>query len=252
MKTEVYHILNGDSLLQKFPNEKIQGELIVCRECLIEGPVTAGDLDTFCQQRAGYIQKIYGEKTEDYNKRVRDEFDKVLKIPEGSEVNLWFENDLFCQANMWFVISILVNKDVNLNRVFPQVKNPVDIWKGFGISDSTELIKAYGKKVKFSSQDKQLGYDLWKAYQKNDPLKLNKLSLTKSDCFEYLEEVCTAHIQRSSGKGLGRPELTLKSIIESGQKDFNKVFSEFFQKDGIYGFGDTQVKQLLKKNLIHN
>ncbi len=33
-----YHILNGDSLKEQFP-ENIQGDIIVARECLVDGNV---------------------------------------------------------------------------------------------------------------------------------------------------------------------------------------------------------------------
>ena len=33
-----FHILNGDALKSQFP-ERILGEIIVARECLVDGPV---------------------------------------------------------------------------------------------------------------------------------------------------------------------------------------------------------------------
>ena len=35
------------------------------------------------------------------------EFEKIQNIEEGVDINLWFEDDLFCQVNFWFVISLL-------------------------------------------------------------------------------------------------------------------------------------------------
>jgi hypothetical protein len=32
-----YHVLNGDCLASAFPNAKLPGQVIVARECLIEG-----------------------------------------------------------------------------------------------------------------------------------------------------------------------------------------------------------------------
>jgi hypothetical protein len=57
MKTQ-YHILNGDSLKQQFP-ETIQGEIIVTHECLVDGNVRGNSLDELFQVRAQFISNNY-------------------------------------------------------------------------------------------------------------------------------------------------------------------------------------------------
>jgi hypothetical protein len=37
--------------------------------------------------------------------------------------------------------------------------------------------------------------------------------------------------------------------MEDGTSGFNAVFTEFFKREGIYGFGDSQLKQLYDKVL---
>jgi hypothetical protein len=37
----------------------------------------------------------------------------------------------------------------------------------------------------------------------------------------------------------------LKQIINSGVTDFSEIFKEFRKTEGIYGFGDLQVKNML-------
>ena len=39
----IYHILNGDSLKNQFP-KSISGELIVARECLVDGNIQGEDI----------------------------------------------------------------------------------------------------------------------------------------------------------------------------------------------------------------
>ena len=102
-----YHILNGDALLDQFP-KSIKGEKIILRECLVEGDVQGDSFESFCQVRADYLQQAYGQVVDvDYHKEVVPEFEKILAIPQGSEVNLWFEDDLFCQVNFWFTLHLL-------------------------------------------------------------------------------------------------------------------------------------------------
>ena len=53
------HILNGDCLLEQFP-EEIMGSRIVCRECLVDGDVQGSDLEEFFRIRAEFISNLHG------------------------------------------------------------------------------------------------------------------------------------------------------------------------------------------------
>lgn len=69
MMSNQVHILNGDSLKQQFP-EDIQGEIIVARECLVDGTVKGIILDEFFASRAKFISQNYGGTEQDSKKRV--------------------------------------------------------------------------------------------------------------------------------------------------------------------------------------
>ena len=47
----VYNILNGDSLAHSFPEAKIEGEVVVVREALIDGDLSGENLDDFWKSR---------------------------------------------------------------------------------------------------------------------------------------------------------------------------------------------------------
>lgn len=109
-----YHILNGDCLAHTFPNAKLPGEIIVARECLIEGDLHGDSLDEFLKTRASYIRMTYQEQNRYYTE-VAKEFEKLINAPDNSEFNLWFGYDLFCRANMWFIISLLHDLQIHKN-----------------------------------------------------------------------------------------------------------------------------------------
>ena len=101
MKNQI-HILNGDMLKNQLP-ECIKGEFIVMRECLVDGEVNGCTLDDLCQTRANFISHNYeGCSEQSYYDLVVPEFKKIQCIDEDSDINLWFEDDLFCQVNFWF------------------------------------------------------------------------------------------------------------------------------------------------------
>lgn len=244
-----YHVLNGDCLADQLRQTGINQNFIVCRECLVEGEVDAGSIAEFWVKRAKFIAGTYHASTEEYFSRTVSEFEKLETLPDGSEVCLWFENDLFCQVNMWFVLSILSNQpSLNIYRVFPVIENQANTWKGFGMSSAEQLVQAFAAKVPFRDEDIALGKKLWEAYQKSDFKKLKELSKETSDCFEFLEEVGQAHLDRFPLDGsLGRPERMVKQIVDTVSKDFQTVVSVFSDLEGVYGFGDLQIKSIYDK-----
>ena len=56
-----YQVLPGDAVAEEFRKTKIDGNVIICRECLIVGDVDADILPEFWEQRARFILSEYGE-----------------------------------------------------------------------------------------------------------------------------------------------------------------------------------------------
>lgn len=242
------HILNGDALTERVKATGINGKIIITRECLIDGPAYSSSIENFWEQRAEFISKTFNGSKEYYYAFVVKEFEQLKTINKDSEINLWFENDLFCQCNMWFVVKYLddLGKTKNVYRVFPKQTDEKKKWHGFGILTIADLKESYLKRVQFSNSDIDLSKKLWSAYSNNNILELGKLAKSESKCFRDLQEVIEAHIDRFPQTGEpGRPERTLQQLIKTGKTDFYEIFEEFFKTEGIYGFGDAQVKNML-------
>ncbi|HMF71736.1 MAG TPA: hypothetical protein VK616_09690 [Flavitalea sp.] len=248
----IYNILNGDSLACSFPDTKIEGNIIVVREGLIDGNLSGDNLQDFWQSRAKYM----GLTEAEYRDNVIIEFEKLMNAPDSSEFNLWFEYDLFCQVNMWFVISIINNLSIKkkVHAVYTSYldRTSKQFWNGFGPANSSELTICFADRILLSNADLQLGQDLWTAYKSENLEELIRLAKNQSSAFPYLQEVIKAHIDRFPKDGkMGRPEKVIEDIIQNGTTDFNKVFKEFWNRESIYGFGDTQLKHLYDKVMYY-
>lgn len=236
----IYHVLPGDSLVEEFKKTRIEGETIICRECLIVGDVDAETLPEFWEQRARFILSEYGEDEIDFHERVADELEKLADLEADTEVNLWFEYELFCSVNMWFCISRLADTGAAIYRVEPAVLTAEDRWKGFGSLTADDLQKCFDERKYLNAEDVALGSGLWEAYCKNDHKQLRILAAAASDRFPYLAEVCEAEIVKAT-----RPKQILDEITATGVTEFTAVFIEFTKRAGVYGFGDLQVERLV-------
>ena len=243
MKNEV-HVLNGDALFSRFPKE-ITGQRIICRECLIEGPLNSTSEEEFYTLRAQYLKNSYPEVTqEDYQQKTVAEFEKIKELTANSEIYLWFEHDLFCQSNLWFILDMINQLDVKQSIFLVEPSAP-HVYS-FGHLSDQELISCYENKRKL---DLTSGwFSLWKYYQTND---LDALKKTAEQLTEYpfVLAAVQAHIDRYPKNGtLGRPkESLLKIMQEIGTNEFSKVFPIFWEREAIYGFGDLQVARMLNE-----
>ncbi len=241
MRTQ-YHILNGDALKQQFP-EKIQGEIIVARECLVDGNVSGNSLDELFHSRAQFISNNYeGYNEQDYYKNTVPEFKKIQNITDDADINLWFEDDLFCQVNFWFTISLL-NQFEQHNPIF-LVKPEKHSQYGFGKLGELELVSIYENRLLLTELDKLA--ELWKLYQKDELEQLQKVAKELESKYPFILNAVKAHIERISTEGnLGRPVQSLIQIMKDLEtEEFEPVFREFCIRESIYGFGDLQVKRL--------
>ena len=99
----IYHVLPGDAQVEDFRQTGLSGEILICREALIEGDISGETLDDFFENRAAF----HGEDSASYNANVASQFRRLLDVGQSDEVNLWFEYELFCAVNMWFCLSLL-------------------------------------------------------------------------------------------------------------------------------------------------
>jgi len=225
MKT--FHILNGDCLAEKFP-KNLEGESIIWREALIDGPVSDNN---FLENRKKFITENYDSES-NYYELVVKEFQKMQNIPEGSAVFFWFEDDLFCQVNFWFLISNLNLRNKKILRVFPKDKE-----KGFAETNENDLLEMFDSAKEINDTERKLISDLWKGFQQNNLLKNASLEIVRN-----VEELIIANENIFNG--------ALESQIIDIQKNaetFEEVFTIFNQKYPVYGFGDLQLKRLMNQ-----
>jgi hypothetical protein len=246
-------LLNGDCLAEQLKDAELPLERIIFREALVSGPLGGATWEEFWETRGRFLTQNYGATVHEVQEKTVAELEKIRSLADGVELSLWFEDDLFCQVNLWFVLNLLSESpNIKIYRVFPPEASSANRWKGFENASTAAFTQAYEAKVPFTSSDLALGKNLWEAYRLGDGAQLAALSKSESPCFRHLEEVCQAQLDRiSEDPSERRPEEVILELLAMGITDFDTLFSEFSEREGIYGFGDLQVRELLdsiKKN----
>jgi hypothetical protein len=239
----IYHVLPGEAQVPEFQASGIEGEVIVCREALIDGPIDADDLEQFWNERARFIVGEYGEDEIAYHDNVAGELARLQDVEPGDEVNLWFEYELFCSVNMWFCLSLLSGTQSVVYRVEPLGLDVEHRWNGFGGFTADQMRAAFELRTRLSNEQVELGAELWNTYRTKDHRQLKQLAAkSDTDCFPYLTEIAAAAAEEDI-----HPLEVLKEIRSRGEREFPKIFDEFRKRAGVYGYGDTQVRRLLER-----
>ena len=237
-----YHILTGDALREQLA-DSLAGEVIVARECLVDGPISSGSLELLYRLRAQFVTSCYDGYTEqDYHDTAVAEFSKIQSIAKGSVVYLWFEDDLFCQVNFWFVCQLLhvYTGVADVRLVMPSEHSQY----GFGRHTKEGLLELLDQNKPVKHVD--LIANLWTLYANGDTQALLDNATALSTHYPFLLPAVKAHIARiPNGSYRGRPVESLQLIVEEvGSDDFGEVFRLFCQRESIYGYGDVQVRRL--------
>jgi hypothetical protein len=236
------HVLPGDSLAEAFTKADIAGEVVICREALVVGDISAEPLDAFWNERANFMFLQHAADPIEYRENVAYELERLIGLPADEEVCLWFEYELFCQVNMWFCITLLKGFEGTVQRVCPLNSSPDNVWTGFADHDEKALRQCFDSRTEFTEEDLQIGNDLWHAFAERDADKLLRLSSYRSPAYPFLLEVCNAAAEIET-----RPAEIVKEIRSEGLAGIDEIFPEFQKRAGVYGFGDVQVERLIEK-----
>lgn len=244
---KVYNILNGDALKEQVEGI-LQEPIIIARLCLVDGDVKATSLPEFFEIRAKFIYDIYNvSDPKAYYKKVAPEIKKILTIGDGSEVNLWFEDDLFCQVNFWFIMSLLENikKKLSVFLVRPKEGSKYS----FGHMTQDELKKARASKIAIGQMELEEIAKLWPLYQEDDCESMLEIADQLKIKYPFIKQAIEAHKDRLPiGNDATRPiKATIQIMKDLDTKEFGAVFQEFTLREGIYGFGDLQFKRLFNQ-----
>ncbi len=107
----ILHILNGDSIVQSFEQTGLDGDILVWREILSQGPLQEDILSAdFWKTRSEWISKTFNDRPEHYQEYVLNPLAKLSEPYE--EINLWFEFDLHCQVNMLGVMAMMTKTPI--------------------------------------------------------------------------------------------------------------------------------------------
>ncbi|MGZ3750467.1 MAG: hypothetical protein ACXVB0_12660 [Mucilaginibacter sp.] len=256
------HILNGDSTAYSFEQTGLDGDILVWREVLSQGPLTVDITSAeFWKGREEWICKSFNDRPEHYREYVVNPLAK-LNDPYH-EINLWFEFDLHCQANLLGVLNMLLKRtDLSLPAIFlicPDRFPGKAIFRGIGELTGQELEYLYDNiRVQLGEPDYAVAEQAWNLYVGGNDQALEKWLIDNTfwgNMF-LLKPALKVHLGRIrlNQNGLNAIEQKLLDIFNNGIKTKQGIYHAFWETEKIYGMGDLELdiylQKLINKKLI--
>ncbi len=237
------HILNGDATRPEFDRASIDGEVIVWREVMVEGPVTE-DIrsEGFWEARRQYVEGTYGAPGK-YQDTFMTQLQQLDDASQYEEVVLWFEFDLFCQINMLACLAYLQHNRISLVCLGNQLGGR---WQGLGEIGAAEFSRLYEERLPLSSEDVQYAHEVWDVYTHDDAEKIKSLRKAHPT-FVHLDRALQAHISRFPGpNGINAIEYDMLEVVKEGVTNEKQLIGKMLRNDPWLGFGDLQFERVLR------
>jgi hypothetical protein len=250
MADNILHITNGNALTDYLRELNFTEDILTWQEMLCEGPtIPAIDSEAFFEIRSKFLKTHYNIEVN--TNELKSELSKLDDAEKYTEINLWFEYDLFCHINLIGLINLLHQKEINKPLFLicsGRVEGEKNL-KGLGELKPDQIKAHYRDKVLLTKEDIELCIALWRTYCGTDHNILKPYIVTKSS-FKYMTNCLKAHLKRFPHQKSGLSVLEdniLRLVRDNDIKSKHHLLGYSLNYQGYYGFGDTQMKRIIDK-----
>ncbi len=250
MSNNCLHITNGNLLTEYLKELDFTEDILTWQEMLCEGPtIPEINSDAFFELRVEFLKNYYDIEVdiEDLQK----ELSKLDDVTNYTEINLWFEYDLFCHINLIGVINLLHQKEIRKPLYLicsGRVKGEKNL-KGLSELSSDQISSYYKNRILLTQEDIDLCITLWRTYCGKDH-NILKPYIVKNSSFEYMSNCLKAHLKRFPHQKSGLDVLEdniLRLLRDNPIKSKHHLLGYSLNYQGFYGFGDMQLRRLIDK-----
>ncbi|MBT8258465.1 MAG: DUF1835 domain-containing protein [Bacteroidia bacterium] len=248
MAKKVLHITNGSSLTEYLHELDFKGDFLTWQEALCEGPtIDKIDSERFFKLRTEFLRSTYDVDVNEEERR--SELGKLDNIDSYSEINLWFEYDLFCHINLLGVLNLIFQKKIDLPLFLicsGRVPGEKEM-KGLSELTSNQLIKHYNDRVILTEEDKEYADSIWRIYCGHDH-NLLKPFIVQTSSFPYMASCLSAHMKRfpDSKSGLSAIEHNILRLVRDNKiNSKHHLLGYAMNYQGYYGYGDIQLERII-------
>jgi Domain of unknown function (DUF1835) len=247
------HLVAGESALGTLKKTAVPGEKFSIDDILMEGPVTDGlRSEASWNDRAEYLQRYFSIPKSEYLSG-KAERDRILNESLSyDEIVLWFEFDLFCQANLLYFLDWYAARDLGtarLSLICPETFPGRAQFRGLGELREEELESLFPGRMEVTPDQKHVAQRAWQSFLSDDPQTVEQFLESDSSVLPLLAPALRAHLERfpSTANGLGILGQKTLEILNQQAAPFHTLFQRVTTTPEIFrhGMGDLQFQAYL-------
>lgn len=240
------HLRCGDDLRERLPAAGVGGTYLSFADPVCQGPTwDDGDLLGFIARRARFVAAHYGADAREVRLRLGAEYAALHSLPREGAIRLWFGHDLWDQAALIRVLSLLA--DTPASRAAGRLwLMPADGTRSFPELPDAELAALAPTPLTEAQLD--CGAEAWAAFSAEEPTALDALS-RRALPLPHLARALRRHLQDLpwTTDGLALSERLVLEAVRDGAADPAAVFRALRAADPVFHVTDLIAADLLRR-----
>ena len=240
----VLHLRCGDDLREVLPRAGLAGEYLCFADPVCQGPAQDdGDMLAWLGMRARFVALHAGQDLAEVRQRLGREYAALHGLHRYDAVQLWFEHDLWDQAALIRVLSLLAGKRQMRGRLWLL---PADGVRGFAEMGDAEL--AALRPAPLTDLQLEQAAEAWAAFAAPDPRALDALARQKL-ALPCLAAALRRHLRDLpwSTDGLGETERLLLRAVAAGAETEAAVQAALRGADAVFHVTELIVRDVVRR-----
>jgi hypothetical protein len=161
-------------------------------------------------------------------------------ITDHTEIVLWFEHDLYDQAQLIHVLDQLRHSRANVSLI--------QSGRYLGPMTPAELAALWPTRRRVTEGEFALGTEAWRAFRSQDTTAIHALLAQNTSALPYLGAALRRHLQQfpSLADGLARTQRQILEILAEAPRAFADLFAEDQKREEAIFLGDNRFREYLK------
>ncbi|MCR0983656.1 DUF1835 domain-containing protein [Roseomonas populi] len=227
----------GDDLRGRVP-----GDYFCLADPVCQGPVHGEFPAEYVSRRAAFVAGHYAHDVAAVRARLGAEYTALRGLPEYGRILLWFEHDLWDQAVLIRLLSLLADWPNLAGRLFLM---PADGVRPFALLPQDELEALVPEPLPWSAVE--AGAEAWRAFAAEDPTALDSLS-RRALPLPHLARAMRRHLQDLPWvtDGLGLTERRVMQALAEGA-DEAALLRALEAGDPVFPLTDLILRDVVKR-----
>ena len=258
-RAEVVHVHGGSILLERLRAAQIPGRRLEWCDPVASGPTPAGlTADRWYRTRAEYLASSPTEIPR-IEGQLRQQDEALLSVPADAELVIWSGPELFCQAILMRMLSLLEERGegrggertgagpaVSLVDPGDQPKSP-----GCGLTslDAQQLRTAFDARRPVTAEARALARRAWQAFTAPSARALVDLLSEDTSALPHLGPALRRHLEDlpDGATGLSTTEARLLEALETGPLALGDLHAALAARESRPFLTDGQLEEIVRR-----